>query len=100
MVRGGSKVIIRWEHGHDYLLVHLHQDMLGDWVLSRAWGQKSTRFGGLRHDVAETREQALTWINDLDHIHRSRGFHKVLETSEESSAGQQALKLLEDLQDA
>lgn len=84
-------MIIRWEHEHDYVLVHLHQDMFGDWMVSRAWGQKGTRFGGLRHDVAQTREEADMMIENIAHIQASRGFHKVLETSSASSEGQQAL---------
>lgn len=40
-------MIVRWESDHDYVLVHIHQDMFGDWIFSRAWGQIGTQFGGL-----------------------------------------------------
>ncbi len=42
----GANVIVRWESDHDYVLVHIHQDMFGDWIFSRAWGQIGTQFGG------------------------------------------------------
>lgn len=40
-------MIVRWETNHDYVLVHIHQDMFDDWIFSRAWGQIGTQFGGL-----------------------------------------------------
>lgn len=93
-------MIIRWEHDHDYVVAHLHQDMFGDWILSRAWGQIGTRYGGLKHEVAESRAQAETWLDDIDHIQQSRGFRQVLKTSAQSREGQAALDAIANLSDA
>ncbi|SHF03177.1 hypothetical protein SAMN02745148_01655 [Modicisalibacter ilicicola DSM 19980] len=87
-------MIVRWESDHDYVLVHVHQDMFGDWIFSRAWGQIGTQFGGLRHQVAESHAQALMWLDDVAHIQASRGFRKVLETSDESPEGRNAVRQL------
>ena len=43
----GQGVIVRWETDHDYVLVHIHQDMFGDWIFSRAWGPVSSNHVGL-----------------------------------------------------
>jgi hypothetical protein len=85
-------VIIRWESHHDYVLVHVHQDMFGDWIVSRSWGQIGTQFGGLKHDLAESYEQAMTWVSDLAHIQASRGFTKVLEATADSPEAEDAMR--------
>ncbi|SFH37766.1 hypothetical protein [Modicisalibacter xianhensis] len=87
-------MIVRWESEHDYVLVHVHQDMFGDWIFSRAWGQIGTQFGGLKHQLADSYDQALMWLDDVDHIQSSRGFRKVLETSEDSPEGRDAVRQL------
>lgn len=90
----GVFVIIRWENDHDYVLVHIHQDMFGDWIFSRAWGQIGTQFGGLKHQLADDHDQAMMWLADETTIQSSRGLSKVLEVASESSAGQAAVKQL------
>ncbi|WP_106478604.1 hypothetical protein [Phytohalomonas tamaricis] len=87
-------MIIRWESDHDYVLVHVHQDMFGDWIVSRAWGQIGTQFGGLKHMLAEDFSQAMTWVEDIDHIQISRGFTKVLSTSIDTPEAKEAMRQL------
>lgn len=87
-------MIVRWESNHDYVLVHVHQDMFGDWIFSRAWGQIGTQFGGLKHQVASSHDQALIWLEDVANIQGARGFHKVLEASDESPEGRNAVRQL------
>ncbi len=90
----GVAVIIRWETDHDYVLVHIHQDMFGDWIFSRAWGQIGTQFGGLKHQLADDHDQALMWLADEATIQASRGFRKVLEVEDESPEGREAVSQL------
>lgn len=87
-------MIVRWETDHDYVLVHIHQDMFGDWIFSRAWGQIGTQFGGLTHQLAETRQLAQTWLEDEATIQSSRGYHKVLEVASDSAEGRDAVTQL------
>ncbi|RXE47870.1 hypothetical protein [Chromohalobacter israelensis] len=88
-------MIVRWESEHDYVLVHVHQDMFGDWIFSRAWGQIGTQFGGLKHQLADSYAQAMTWLEDVAHIQASRGFAKVFEASDDSSPeAQEAMRQL------
>lgn len=87
-------MIVRWETDHDYVLVHIHQDMFGDWIFSRAWGQIGTQFGGLKHQLAENHEQARMWLDDENTIQSSRGFLKVLDANEDSPEGQEAMRQL------
>ena len=83
-------MIVRWETNHDYVLVHIHQDMFGDWIFSRAWGQIGTQFGGLKHQL----EQAQMWLEDETTIQTSRGFRKVLDVADHTPEGQEAMRQL------
>ena len=87
-------MIVRWESEHDYMLVHIHQDMFGDWIFSRAWGQIGTQFGGLKHQLADDYAQAMMWLDDVGHIQASRGFHKVLEVQADTPEGRDAVRQL------
>ena len=96
-------MIVRWETDHDYVLVHIHQDMFGDWIFSRAWGQIGTQFGGLKHQLADSLEQAQMWLEDEATIQSSRGAtipiyyetdRKVLEAADHTPAGQEAMRQL------
>ncbi|PMR75446.1 hypothetical protein [Billgrantia endophytica] len=93
-------MIVRWESDHDYVLVHIHQDMFGDWIFSRAWGQIGTQFGGLKHQLADDCEQAMMWLGDETTIQSSRGLHKVLEVEAGSVAGQEVVRQLSLLDNA
>ncbi|GAA3900945.1 hypothetical protein GCM10022228_09480 [Halomonas cibimaris] len=87
-------MIVRWETEHDYVLIHIHQDMFNDWIFSRAWGQIGTQFGGLEHRLADSLEQAQMWLDDDATIQRSRGFRKVLDVAAETPEGRQAMRQL------
>ncbi|SEK92188.1 hypothetical protein [Halomonas daqiaonensis] len=87
-------MIVRWETDHDYVLVHVHQDMFSDWIFSRAWGQIGTQFGGLKHRLADDQDQAMMWLADETTILASRGFRKVLEVEDESTEGRDAVSQL------
>ena len=96
----GVFVIVRWENNHDYVLVHIHQDMFGDWIFSRAWGQIGTQFGGLKHLLADDHDQAMMWLADEATIQSSRGLSKVLEAEAESTEGQAAVQQLSLLENS
>nr|WP_286087066.1 hypothetical protein [Halomonas sp. S3-1-1] len=68
--------------------------MFGDWIFSRAWGQIGTQFGGLKHQLADTREQAQMWLEDEATIQASRGFDKVLEADDHAPEAQDAMRQL------
>nr|WP_283101536.1 hypothetical protein [Halomonas populi] len=74
--------------------------MFGDWIFSRAWGQIGTQFGGLKHQLADDHGQAMMWLDDVDHIQRSRGFQKVFEVQDDTPEGQDAVRQLSLLDNA
>nr|WP_301282972.1 MULTISPECIES: hypothetical protein [unclassified Halomonas] len=68
--------------------------MFGDWIFSRAWGQIGTQFGGLKHQLADSREQAMMWLDDESTIQSSRGYQKVLEAADDAPEAQDAMRQL------
>nr|WP_264477716.1 hypothetical protein [Halomonas malpeensis] len=68
--------------------------MFGDWIFSRAWGQIGTQFGGLKHQLADSREQTQMWLDDESTIQASRGYQKVLEAADHTPEAQDAMRQL------
>ena len=51
----------RWERDTRYYEVHVHQDLWGEWVVTRVWGRRASALGQIRHrpcgSYAAAREQ-------------------------------------------
>jgi len=41
----------RWERDTRYYELRLQQDLWGDWVLMRVWGQRGAALGQIRHEL-------------------------------------------------
>ncbi|WP_220495482.1 WGR domain-containing protein [Oceanospirillum sediminis] len=83
---GVAQVIVRWQNEHDYCLVHIHQDMFGDWLLTKAWGQIGTQFGGVHHSLVESYDEAVTLMESIGTIQESRGMKRVLKLDDKEEA--------------
>lgn len=79
-------MIVRWQNEHDYCLVHIHQDMFGDWLLTKAWGQIGTQFGGVNHSLVESYNEAVTLMESIGTIQESRGMKRVLQLEDKEEA--------------
>lgn len=42
----------RWERGSRYYILHLNQDLFGQWQLTRVWGQRGAALGRISHAPA------------------------------------------------
>lgn len=49
---------IRWENQvkHRYYLITVKKDLLGDLILTKAWGSKVTQLGNIAHQVCTLNE--------------------------------------------
>ncbi len=79
-------MIVRWQNEHDYCLVHIHQDMFGDWLLTKAWGQIGTQFGGVNHSLMESYNEAVTLMESIGTVQESRGMARVLQLDDKEEA--------------
>lgn len=69
-------VKICWEDNERgrYYLVHLHQDLFGDWLLTRAWGSRNSNRGGVRHDLVDNELDGKRKIRKIAARRRQHGY--------------------------
>lgn len=65
----------RWQREDGrYYLVHLHQDLFGTWVLTRAWGQLGSSRGQVRHFLLESEEHGRLLIDAIARRREQHGY--------------------------
>lgn len=67
----------RWEKGSRYYFVEFGSDLLGDWVVTKAWGQIGSRLGGKRNIFVPDRESGLREIRQIAERRARRGYRIV-----------------------
>lgn len=76
---------LRWEKPTDkgirYYEVHLHQDLLGDWVLTCVWGRRGTALGRVQDQLCESYEEGLSRLCDTKKRRGQRGYAAIKEDS-------------------
>ncbi|MBK1673760.1 hypothetical protein CKO35_10660 [Ectothiorhodospira shaposhnikovii] len=72
-------MIRRWYNPGNarYYLVHLQQDLLGDWVLSTCWGGSTSKQGAVKSIPVSSQEAGLA---EIERIARRRRQHGYLES--------------------
>jgi len=68
---------LRWEKEGRYYEAHLHQDLWGDWVVTRVWGRRGQRLGQVKHVPCASREVGEAVLRHLDRTRRRRGYRLV-----------------------
>ena len=63
---------IRWESKRRYYTARLSQDLLGDWVIERAWGGLFNQNGNTTQEVAGSYREAVTAMVRLNKERRAR----------------------------
>ncbi|GAB4363789.1 MAG: WGR domain-containing protein [Methylohalobius sp. ZOD2] len=69
---------LRWEKNSRYYEAHLHQDLWGDWVVTRVWGQRGGRLGRVMHVPCRSQEEGREMLRSLDRSRRRRGYERLL----------------------
>ncbi len=64
----------RWEKAQRYSEAHLHQDLWGEWVLTKVWGRRGTLWGRAVHVPCASYREACERLTAL-HVRREhRGY--------------------------
>lgn len=63
-----------WRKEKQYFIVHLSQDLFGDWILTRSWGDCDSGHSQCRHDVMPSIVDAQKRINQIRHRQHVKGF--------------------------
>jgi hypothetical protein len=65
---------LRWERGTRYYEVYLHQDLWGDWVLTRVWGRQGTALGRVVHNPCASYKDGCERLAVVQARRKSRGY--------------------------
>ena len=70
-----SWINLRWykstDKGIRYYSARLHQDLWGDWILTRTWGRKGTRLGRSMNVLCESYEDGMKQLKIVE-LHRKQ----------------------------
>jgi len=67
-------MLYRWRRDQQYFNVHLSQDLFGDWILTRSWGDCDTNHSHCRHDLMPSIVDAQKRIADIRRRQLGKGF--------------------------
>ena len=68
---------LRWEREARFFVAHLQQDLLGDWVVTEAWGTRGQPDGRVRHRVVGDELEGLFRLHERARSHRAHGYREV-----------------------
>lgn len=67
-------MIRRWESDRRYYEARLEVDLLGDWVVSRQWGGRYNRLGGVATDHVHDFKGGLARLEQLNDERQKRRY--------------------------
>lgn len=67
-------MIIHWYKDSDYYIVRMYQDLVGDWIVSRSWGNTSLGYRACRHTVAPSYLAARSLVKEISQQRKTRGY--------------------------
>jgi len=68
---------IRWEKSTRYYEAYLHQDLWGDWVLTRVWGRRGSKLGQIRNFPCASYEEGLAQLSEVEKRRKQHGYRIV-----------------------
>jgi len=76
-------VQLRWEKDTRYYEARLHQDLWGEWVLTKIWGRRGTAIGQARNFPCVSLEEGFKCLAEVRKRRQQRGYQLVLGPSEQ-----------------
>jgi len=64
----------RWEKDSQYYIAHLHQDILGNTVITRVWGKIGSKFGRIITTPYSTPDDAFSSMSDIKYKRLKCGY--------------------------
>jgi predicted DNA-binding WGR domain protein len=70
----------RWERDQDarYYEALVHQDLWGDWVVTRSWGRRGSRLGRVVHSSCTSYVAAMDELATISKRRASHRYHVVI----------------------
>ena len=67
-------IYLRWQKGTRYYEVYLHQDLWGEWILTRVWGRRGTALGRVVHIPCTSYEDGCEQLEAVRARRKQRGY--------------------------
>jgi len=67
-------MLYRWRRDKQYFIVHLSQDLFGDWILTRSWGDCDTSRSHCRHELMPSIVAAHKRVAQIRRSRQVKGF--------------------------
>jgi predicted DNA-binding WGR domain protein len=67
----------RWEKDTRYYEARVHQDLWGNWVVTRIWGRIGSKLGQIRHTPCPSYEDAQKELNAIEKRRQSRHYRPI-----------------------
>lgn len=67
----------RWERESRYYELRLQQDLFGDWLLMRVWGQRGSALGQIRRELCSNYAGGVSLYASSIKVREQRGYIRV-----------------------
>ena len=67
----------RWETQTKYYEANLCQDLFGEWILMKYWGNKTSKLGGSQSTLVASLNDGLTLMETVKKRRNARGYFEV-----------------------
>ena len=67
-------MIVRWRKQHEYCIVRLYQDLIGDWVVTQCWGDSTCNDSTVTHTVTHSYQAARDLLKQINREQKKLGF--------------------------
>jgi len=74
-------ITARWHKDTRYYEIRIHPDLWGDWTLTRIWGRRGTKAGGMKCEPCKSYEDAIARFERLARIRARRGYQRISQTA-------------------
>ena len=78
-------MVTHWRKQQHYFIARLSQDLFGDWVLVRSWGNVHNNLGGCTQDVIQCEHEALKRFQTVNKRQHRRGYIEISPASQKAS---------------
>ncbi|MGB0466587.1 MAG: hypothetical protein ACPGF7_03520 [Pontibacterium sp.] len=67
-------MIVRWRKEQEYYVVRLYQDLVGDWIVTRCWGNCAQKINSVSHTVTRSHQEGRLLLRQINREQKLRGF--------------------------
>ncbi|WP_432695819.1 hypothetical protein ACQUQP_14925 [Marinobacterium sp. YM272] len=78
-------MIVRWQKNHQYRVIRIYRDLVGDWIVEQCWGD--TFSSHQSRTLVDSRQAARALMLQINREQRSQGFRRCVSGEEQLDFG-------------